>query len=227
MGNRLRAELGMVLKEGLWHPVSSKRCTVCIASGSLFPRELVKRTQCQLSALKHLQHRLTTQELQYAKPQHPSRISSLLACPSLKEAEAPSSCGEERELPSTKVQLDFSVENHGPEQRKADRSSKIGQSRPLGQNPGQAQQVQLSSSRARDFCQGEFAVTHSTEQSEESQQNVKAKDKLEMPAANLTVRGTRLEVQKKLKARNLSRAHPIKPKISSNMAKIRNYNIRD
>ncbi|KFQ98918.1 hypothetical protein N306_02640, partial [Opisthocomus hoazin] len=61
MGNRLRAELGMVLKEGLWHPVSSKCCTVCIASGSLFPRELVKRTQCQLSALKHLQHRLTTQ----------------------------------------------------------------------------------------------------------------------------------------------------------------------
>uniref|UniRef100_A0A8C0C122 Coiled-coil domain containing 57 n=1 Tax=Buteo japonicus TaxID=224669 RepID=A0A8C0C122_9AVES len=79
MGNRLRAEL--VLKEGkfilrksakclsqyclsfigLWHPVSSKGCTVCIASGSLFPRELVKRTQCQLSALKHLQHRLTTQ----------------------------------------------------------------------------------------------------------------------------------------------------------------------
>ncbi|XP_014805152.1 PREDICTED: coiled-coil domain-containing protein 57 [Calidris pugnax] len=227
MGNRLRAELGMVLKEGLWHPVSSKRCTVCIASGSLFPRELVKRTQCQLSALKHLQHRLTTQELQYAKPQHPSRISSLLACPSLKEAEAPSSYGEKKELPYTKVQLDFSVENHGPEQRKADRSSKIGQSQPLGQNPGQAQQVQLPSSRACDFCQGEFAVTHSTEQPEESQQNIKAKDKLEMPAADLTVRGTRLEVQKKLKSRNLSPARIIKPKISSNMAKIRNYNIRD
>ncbi|KFZ55672.1 hypothetical protein N338_01672, partial [Podiceps cristatus] len=61
MGNRLRAELGMVLKEGLWHPVSAKRCTVCIASGSLFPKELVRRTQCQLSALKHLQHRLAIQ----------------------------------------------------------------------------------------------------------------------------------------------------------------------
>ncbi|KFV92126.1 hypothetical protein N327_11857, partial [Fulmarus glacialis] len=104
MGNRLRAELGMVLKKGLWHPVSSKRCTVCIASGSLFPRELVKRIQCQLSALKRLQHRLTTQELQYAKQQHPSRISSVIACPSLKEEEAPSSRGGETELPSAEVQ---------------------------------------------------------------------------------------------------------------------------
>ncbi|XP_005056373.1 PREDICTED: coiled-coil domain-containing protein 57 [Ficedula albicollis] len=59
MGNSLRAEL--VLKEGLWHPVSSKHCTVCIASGSLLPRELVRRTQCQLSVLKHLQHRLSAQ----------------------------------------------------------------------------------------------------------------------------------------------------------------------
>ncbi|KFQ64542.1 hypothetical protein N335_04856, partial [Phaethon lepturus] len=104
MGNRLRAELGVVLNEGLWHPVRSKHCTVCIASGSLFPRELVKRTQCQLSALKRLQHRLTTQELQYAKQQHPSRMSSLIACPSLKEKEAPSSCGGETELPSAEVQ---------------------------------------------------------------------------------------------------------------------------
>ncbi|XP_075296708.1 coiled-coil domain-containing protein 57 [Opisthocomus hoazin] len=210
MGNRLRAELGMVLKEGLWHPVSSKCCTVCIASGSLFPRELVKRTQCQLSALKHLQHRLTTQELQYAKEQHPSGITPLVACPSLKEEEAPSSCGEETELPS----------------------------------------AELSSSRAHNFCRGiwqnseirsspsilshqkntdqvEFEVAHSTEKSEESQQNIKARDKPEMPAADLTVRGTRLEVRQKLKSRNLSCAHPIKPKISSNMAKIRNYNIKD
>lgn len=70
-------------------------------------------------------------------------------------------------------------------------------------------------------------MLHSTEQSEEPQQNIKAKDKLEMPAADLTVRGTRLEVQQKLKSRNLSCAYPIKPKISSNMAKIRNYNIKD
>ncbi|KAJ7422753.1 coiled-coil domain containing 57 [Pitangus sulphuratus] len=73
----------------------------------------------------------------------------------------------------------------------------------------------------------ELEVIHSTKQSEESQQNVKAKDKLEVPAGDLTVRGTRLEVQQKVKSRNLSCAHPLKPKISSNMAKIRNYNIKD
>ncbi|XP_050175362.1 coiled-coil domain-containing protein 57 isoform X1 [Myiozetetes cayanensis] len=249
MGNRLRAELGMMLKEGLWHPVGSKRCTVCIASGSLLPRELVKRTQCQLSALKHLQHRLTMQKLQHARQQHPSRFSSLVACPGLKE-EAPSSCGEEMELPSAEVQLDFSIGNHGPEQQKANASSKIVQSELLRQSPSQVQQVQPSSSRAPNFYQGvwqtlemgsslsilspqknsnqvELEVIHSTKQSEESQQNVKAKDKLEVPAGDLTVRGTRLEVQQKLKSRNLSCTHPLKPKISSNMAKIRNYNIKD
>ncbi|XP_072793030.1 coiled-coil domain-containing protein 57 isoform X3 [Taeniopygia guttata] len=148
MGNRLGAELGMVLKEGVWHPVSSKHCTVCIASGSLLPRELVKRTQCQLSVLKHLQHRLTTQELQCTRQQHPSRLSSLTACPSLKEEEAPSSCGEETELPSSEVWIDFSIENHGP-----DTSTKIVQTQLLSQSPNHVQQVQLSSSRTHNFCQ--------------------------------------------------------------------------
>ncbi|KFW02096.1 hypothetical protein N326_08062, partial [Eurypyga helias] len=104
MGNRLRADLGAVLKEGLWHPVSSKRCTVCTASGSLFPRELVRRTQCQLSALQRLRHRLTLQELQCAKQQRRSRVSALIACPSLREEEAPSSRGEGKGLPSSEVQ---------------------------------------------------------------------------------------------------------------------------
>ncbi|XP_068889010.1 coiled-coil domain-containing protein 57 [Aphelocoma coerulescens] len=251
MGNRLRAELGMLLKEGLWHPVSSKHCTICIVSGSLLPRELVKRTQCQLSVLNHLQHRLSSQELRYARQQHPSRFSSLIACPSFKEEEAPGSCGEETEVPSAEVQLDFCMGNHGPDTSsatKADTSSKIVQL--FSQSPSQVQQVQLSSSRAHNFCQGvcqildtgsslsilspqkntspvEFEVVHSTEQSEESQQNVKAKDKFEMSAEDLTVRGTRLEVQQKLKPRSLSCAHLLKPKISCSMAKIRNYNIKD
>ncbi|XP_071430094.1 coiled-coil domain-containing protein 57 [Pithys albifrons albifrons] len=245
MGNRLREELGMLLKEGLWRRVSSECCTVCISSGSLLPRELVKRTQCQLSALKHLQHRLTSQKLQYARQQHPSRFSSLVACPGLKEEEAPNSWGEEAELPSTEVQLDFSIENHGPDRQKADAPSKTVQSQPLRQSPSQVEQVQLSSSRVHNFCQGvwqtlemesslsilspqvKFEVIHSTEQSEEPQQNVKAKDKPEMPAGDLTVRGKRLEVQQKIKSRNLSCAHLSKPKISSHVAKIRNYNIKD
>ncbi|KAM6245285.1 coiled-coil domain-containing protein 57 [Porphyrio hochstetteri] len=250
MGNSLRAELGMVLKEGLGHPVSSKCCRVCITCGSLFPRELLKRTQCQLSALRHLQHRLTTQKLQYANPPYPSRISPLIACPGLKDEEASSSCGEETELPSAEVHLDFAIEDHGPETGKADTSPETGQSQPLRPSPRRAQQVQLASSTAPNFCQGiwptlemgsspsalrhqkhtdqvESEVTRSIEQSEESQQGTKAKNKHEMPAADLRVRGTRLEVQQKLKSRNLSCARPIKQKIPSNMPKIRNYNIKD
>lgn len=68
---------------------------------------------------------------------------------------------------------------------------------------------------------------HSIEQSEESRQSVKAKDKLEMSAEDLTVRGTRQEIQQKIKSRCLSCTHLLKPKISSSMAKIRNYNIKD
>ncbi|XP_064007801.1 coiled-coil domain-containing protein 57 [Pogoniulus pusillus] len=211
IGNRLRAELG---KEGLWHPASSKHCTVCLTSGSLLPRELVRRMRCQLSALKHLQHSLVTQ-----------------------------------------VQQDFSTKNHGPEQRKTDPSSRIVHSQPLQQRLSQSQQLHLPLSRAYNCCQDtwqtlemgsspsglsplkntdqavEFEVIQSTEQSEESQQNSKAKDKLEMPDADLTVRGTRLAVQEKLKSRNVSglthKTYPINPKISSKMAKIRNYNIKD
>lgn len=50
--------------------------------------------------------------------------------------------------------LDVCIENHGPVQQKAHTSSKIVQRQPLRQSPSQAQQVQLSSSRARCFCQG-------------------------------------------------------------------------
>ncbi|XP_066188266.1 coiled-coil domain-containing protein 57 isoform X2 [Sylvia atricapilla] len=243
MGNRLRAELGLVLKEGLWHPVRSKHCMVCIASGSLLPRECIKRTQCQLSALKHLQHRLSREEPQCARQQHLSRSSSLTACRSLKE-EAPSSCGEEPELPSAEVQQrfgSFSIEND-----ETDTSTKIVQTQLLSQCPSQVLQVQLSSSRAHNFCQildmgsslsllsprknssqVEFEAVHSIKQSEESQQNVKTKDKLETSTEDLTVRGTRLEVQQKLKSRSLSCPRVLKPKVSSSMAKIRNYNIKD
>ncbi|XP_072793034.1 coiled-coil domain-containing protein 57 isoform X7 [Taeniopygia guttata] len=183
----------------------------------------------------------TEEELQCTRQQHPSRLSSLTACPSLKEEEAPSSCGEETELPSSEVWIDFSIENHGP-----DTSTKIVQTQLLSQSPNHVQQVQLSSSRTHNFCQildtgpslfllspqkntsqGEFEVVHSIKQSEEPQQNVKAKDKCEASAEDLTVRGARLEVQQKLKSRSLSCAHLLKPKISYSMAKIRNYNIKD
>ncbi|KAM4890477.1 coiled-coil domain-containing protein 57 isoform 5-T6 [Sylvia borin] len=193
----------------------------------------------------------TEEELQCARQQHLSRSSSLPACRSLKE-EAPSSCGEETELPSAEVQLrfgSFSIENDETDTfsaTKADTSTNIVQTQLLSQCPSQVLQVQLSSSRAHNFCQildtgsslsllsprknssqVEFEVVHSVKQSEESQQNVKTKDKLETSAEDLTVRGTRLEVQQKLKSRSLSCPHVLKPKISSSMAKIRNYNIKD
>ncbi|RMB95171.1 hypothetical protein DUI87_28158 [Hirundo rustica rustica] len=142
----------------------------------------------------------------------------------------------------------FSFENHEPDTisaAKADTSTKIVQTQLLSQSPSQVQQVLLSSSRAHNFCQildmgsslsllsprkntsqAEFEVVRSIKQYEESQQNVKAKDKLETSAEDLTIRGTRLEVQQKLKSRSLS-YHLLKPKIPSSMAKIRNYNIKD
>ncbi|KAF4797412.1 coiled-coil domain-containing protein 57 [Turdus rufiventris] len=139
------------------------------------------------------------------------------------------------------VRLDFSIENHGP-----DTWTKAVQTQLLSQSPSQDQQVQLSSSRAPNFCQildtgsilslqsprkntsqVEFEVVHSIEQSEESRQSVKAKDKLEMSAEDLTVRGTRQEIQQKIKSRCLSCTHLLKPKIFSSMVKIRNYNIKD
>lgn len=55
------------------------------------------------------------------------------------------------------VQLDFCMENHGPDTSsatKADTSSKIVRSQLPSQSPSQVQQVQLSSSREHNFCQG-------------------------------------------------------------------------
>lgn len=46
------------------------------------------------------------------------------------------------------VRLDFSIENHGP-----DTCTKAVQTQLLSQSPSQDQQVQLSSSRAPNFCQ--------------------------------------------------------------------------
>lgn len=59
---------------GFWHPISPKLCTVCVGSGGLSPRELVKRTQCQLSALRHLQQQLITQVIT-----HPQELSQLIS----------------------------------------------------------------------------------------------------------------------------------------------------
>uniref|UniRef100_A0A8C0H9K0 Uncharacterized protein n=1 Tax=Chelonoidis abingdonii TaxID=106734 RepID=A0A8C0H9K0_CHEAB len=44
--------------------------------------------------------------------------------------------------------------------------------------------------------------------------------------ADLTVKGTNIEVQPKLIANKSSRTHPIKSKVSHQMQKIRNYNVK-
>ncbi|XP_042689282.1 coiled-coil domain-containing protein 57 [Centrocercus urophasianus] len=227
MASRLRTDLGMILKEGLGHPVSPKLCTVCVGSGGLSPKELVKRTQCQLSALRHLQHKLITQELQCAKQQHLSRISSLIACPILKGEKAPRSCGEETELLSAEVQLNSSAGNYGPKQQKAAAAPSKVQSQPPKESPGQAQQVWISSSGAHSPCQVEFEIMHSTERAGKRQEHGSATSQPEMPTARLAVRGTKLEVQQKLKSRSSPCTYPIKRKISPTVAKIRNYNIKD
>lgn len=73
----------------------------------------------------------------------------------------------------------------------------------------------------------EFEILHSTEQPGEHQEHSNATGRPEMPTAHLAVRGTKLEVQQKLKSRNSPCIQPIKRKISPTVAKIRNYNIKD
>lgn len=54
------------------------------------------------------------------------------------------------------VRLDFSIENHGPDTfsaTKAHTCTKTVQTQLLSQSSSQDQQVQLSSSRAHNFCQ--------------------------------------------------------------------------
>ncbi|OXB81114.1 UNVERIFIED_CONTAM: hypothetical protein H355_005044 [Colinus virginianus] len=149
------------------------------------------------------------------------------------------------------VQPDSSAGNYGPKQQKAAAtSSKVVQSQPPKESPGQAQQVWISSSRARSLCQGiwqtlemgsssspspqnsteqalEFEVTRSTKQLGESQEHSNATGRRETPDAHLAIRGTKLEAQQKLKPRNLPCTYPTVRKISPKVAKIRNYNIKD
>ncbi|XP_075760350.1 coiled-coil domain-containing protein 57 isoform X2 [Pelodiscus sinensis] len=61
MGNRFRAELGVVSKEGLQHYISSKQYPVHTGCCALSPKELANEAHHRLSALEHLQYRLTTQ----------------------------------------------------------------------------------------------------------------------------------------------------------------------
>ncbi|XP_034645217.1 coiled-coil domain-containing protein 57 [Trachemys scripta elegans] len=251
MGNRLRAELGVVSKEGLQHYISSKQCPVY---GALYPKELANEAQHRFSALEHLQYQLTTQELQYAERQRFSRLTSMITFPSsiesLSAGNIPSSGGEGAELPEIQVQLESSVRNCSPGQQKECTSSETDQSQQLSrESTSQSQQAWMSSSGVHSSLQDiwqildmgsspsilspqsnidqvEFKATHTAKKFEESQQNIETGDQERAPAADLTVKGTNIEVQPKLIANKSSRTHPIKSKISHQMQKIRNYNVK-
>nr|XP_025034358.1 coiled-coil domain-containing protein 57-like isoform X2 [Pelodiscus sinensis] len=254
MGNRFRAELGVVSKEGLQHYISSKQYPVHTGCCALSPKELANEAHHRLSALEHLQYRLTTQELQYAQQQHVSRLTSRTAFPSSIESvngeNAPSSCGKGAELPQLQVQLHSSVRNGSQGQQKGCTSSETNRSQQLSrENTGQSQQSRLSSSGVHSSLQDiwqildmgsspsilspqsntdeECKATHGTRKFEESQQNIKTGDQERASAADLTVKGTKFEVQPKLIANKSSLSHLKKSKISHQMQKIRNYNVKD
>ncbi|XP_043384923.1 coiled-coil domain-containing protein 57 isoform X3 [Chelonia mydas] len=251
MGNKLRAELGVVSKKGLQHYISSKQCPVHTVYGALYPKELANEAQHRLSALEHLQYQLTTRELQYAQRQRFSRLTSMVAFPSsiesLSDENVPSTCGETAELPQIQVQLESSVRNCSPGQQKESTSSETNQSQQLSRE-SQSQQARMSSSGVYSSLQEiwqildmgsspsilspqsnidqEFKATHTAKKFEESQQNIETGDQKRAPAADLTVKGTNFEVQPKLIANKSSQTHPRKSKISHQMQKIRNYNVK-
>ncbi|XP_074826646.1 coiled-coil domain-containing protein 57 isoform X2 [Natator depressus] len=251
MGNKLRAELGVVSKKGLQHYISSKQCPVHTVYGALYPKELANEAQHRLSALEHLQYQLTTRELQYAQRQRFSRLTSMVAFPSsiesLSDENVPSTCGETAELPQIQVQLESSVRNCSPGQQKESTSSETNQSQQLSRE-SQSQQARMSSSGVHSSLQDiwqildmgsspsilspqsnidqEFKATHTAKKFEESQQNIETGDQKRAPAADLTVKGTNFEVQPKLIANKSSQTHPRKSKISHQMQKIRNYNVK-
>ncbi|XP_039357341.1 coiled-coil domain-containing protein 57 isoform X4 [Mauremys reevesii] len=254
MGNRLRAELSVVSKEGLQHYTSSKQGPVRTVYGALYPKELAHEAQHRFSALEHLQYQLTTQELQYAQRQRFSRLTSMITFPnsleSLSGGNVPSSGGEGAELPQIQVQMESSIRNCSPGQKKECTSSETNQSQQLSrESTSQSQQAWMSSSGVHSSLQDiwqildmgsspsilspqsnidqvEFKATHIAKKFEESQQTIETGDREKAPAADLTVKGTNIEVQPKLIANKSSRTHPIKSKVSHQMQKIRNYNVK-
>uniref|UniRef100_A0A8C3XV46 Uncharacterized protein n=1 Tax=Chelydra serpentina TaxID=8475 RepID=A0A8C3XV46_CHESE len=132
-----------------------------------------------------------------------------------------------------------------PGQQKECKSSETNQSQQFSrESTSQSQQAWMSSSGVHSSLQDIWQILdmgsspsilspqsnidqvlhHPT--SEKSQQNIETGDRDRAPAADLTVKGTNFEVQPKLIANKSSQTHPIKSKISQQMQKIRNYNVK-
>ncbi|XP_061471953.1 coiled-coil domain-containing protein 57 isoform X3 [Rhineura floridana] len=239
MVNRLRAELGTASKEGSQEFESSKQPQGHTFSHAVYPKELVRETKHCLLALEHLQYQLTIQELQYAQRNHASG-----KCPyfveNLNNENVPSSssCSEGAEIPLKQVQLESFVRNctadsprHEPHQSQLLRE----------ESPSQHQQGLLSSSSTHgsleEICQilemgsSPSILSSQSNNDQEKSQIIHEPERLEdsqgTPAAALTIRGTKFDVQLKQKPNKTSYNQFRKAQTPQRMSKIRNYNIKD
>uniref|UniRef100_A0A452HM20 Uncharacterized protein n=1 Tax=Gopherus agassizii TaxID=38772 RepID=A0A452HM20_9SAUR len=235
------------------HTHNFQETSGAICADEVFSGAPLKKLEARTAHLDSMVTQHIQKELQYAQRQRFSRLTSMITFPSSIErlscGNVPSSGGEGAELPQIQVQMESSVRNCSPGQKKECTSSETNQSQQLNrESTSQSQQAWMSSSGVHSSLQDiwqildmgsspsilspqsnidqvEFKATH-TAKFEESQHTVITGDREKAPVAELTVKGTNTEVQPKLIANKSSQTHPIKSKVSHQMQKIRNYNVK-
>ncbi|XP_030390090.1 coiled-coil domain-containing protein 57 isoform X3 [Gopherus evgoodei] len=235
------------------HTHNFQETSGAICADEVFSGAPLKKLEARTAHLDSMVTQHIQKELQYAQRQRFSRLTSMITFPSSIErlscGNVPSSGGEGAELPQIQVQMESSVRNCSPGQQKECTSSETNQSQQLNrESTSQSQQAWMSSSGVHSSLQDiwqildmgsspsilspqsnvdqvEFKATH-TAKFEESQHTVITGDREKAPVAELTVKGTNTEVQPKLIANKSSQTHPIKSKVSHQMQKIRNYNVK-
>ncbi|XP_044838918.1 coiled-coil domain-containing protein 57 isoform X4 [Mauremys mutica] len=236
------------------HTHNFQETSGAICADEVFSGAPLKKLEARTAHLDSMVTQHIQKELQYAQRQRFSRLTSMITFPnsleSLSDGNVPSSGGEGAELPQIQVQMESSVRNCSPGQKKECTSSETNQSQQLSrESTSQSQQAWMSSSGVHSSLQDiwqildmgsspsilspqsnidqvEFKATHIAKKFEESQQTIETGDRGKAPAADLTVKGTNIDVQPKLIANKSSRTHPIKSKVSHQMQKIRNYNVK-
>ncbi|XP_032995017.1 coiled-coil domain-containing protein 57 [Lacerta agilis] len=254
MVNRLRAELGAASKEvflGSQDLKISKQPQGHTSSCALHPKELVRETKHRLLALEHLQYQLTTQELQYAQRKHaPGKGPYFVENLNTENLPRSNSCSEEAEIPMKQVQSESIVGNRVADSPRHETLVPHQSQLLTKESPTQLQQGLLSSSGTAGSLeeiweilemgsspsilspqsnkeQEKSQVIHEPKRLEDSQEEAHAYYTERVPAAALTVRGTKFEVQTKQNPNKSSYNRSRKPQTPQRMAKIRNYNIKD
>ncbi|XP_053160091.1 coiled-coil domain-containing protein 57 isoform X2 [Hemicordylus capensis] len=240
MVNRLRAELGAASKGGFKDAKSSNQPQDHTFPGTLCLKEFARETKHRLLALEHLQYQLTTQELQYAQQKHASgKCSHFVESLNNKDVPCNSSCSKEVEVP---LKQESFVRNHETVVSCQYQPLRKGSTR-------QSQEGQLSSSGAHSSLQDIWQILEmgsspsilspQSNNDQEKPQVIHDAERFEnwgeanadnierAPAAALTVRGTKFDVQSKLKPNKASCSQLRKPRTSQRMTKIRNYNVKD